>query len=218
MFFPLCMMIMAGAAPSLQALSASFLCGIDEAGRGCLAGPVCAAAAILTDEFDASILNDSKKLTPKKREAAAKAIYRGASAWGIGWASNEEIDRVNILNATLLAMARAFEAAAAMLAERMALSLPQARVFINVIVDGIHAPNLECASISTKIRADASVHEVMAASILAKTARDELMRGYAKIYPGYGYEKHKGYPTREHTAAIARLGPSPIQRMTFRHG
>ena len=196
----------------------SFVCGIDEAGRGCLAGPVYAAAAILTDEFDVSILNDSKKLTPKKREAAAEAIRLDALAWGIGQATSEEIDRVNILNATLLAMARAFEAAAAMLAERMALSLPQARVFINVIVDGIHAPSLECASISTKIKADSSIHEVMAASILAKTARDALMCDYAKTYPGYGYEKHKGYPTREHKAAIARLGPSPIQRMTFRHG
>ena len=194
-------------------MSASFLCGIDEAGRGCLAGPVCAAAVILADGFDASLLNDSKKLIPKKREAAAEAICRDAAAWGIGWASNEEIDSENILNATLLAMARAFEAARAMLVERTGIAAP----LVDVIVDGIHAPSLECASISTKIKADGSVHEVMAASILAKTARDELMRGYAKAYPGYGYEKHKGYPTREHKAAIARLGTSPIQRMTFKH-
>ena len=194
----------------------NFLCGIDEAGRGCLAGPVCAAAVILPQGFDSSILNDSKKLTPKKREAAAQVIRRDALAWGIGCATNEEIDRVNILNATLLAMARAFDAMAAMLSERLSLHLSPAQQLIDVVVDGISAPSLECASVATKIKADTSVREVMAASILAKTARDELMRRYAKAYPGYGYEKHKGYPTREHVAAIARLGFSPIQRRTFR--
>ena len=194
----------------------SFVCGIDEAGRGCLAGPVYAAAATLTDEFDVSILNDSKKLTSKKREAAAEAIRIDALAWGIGQATSEEIDRENILNATLLAMARAFEAAAAMLAERLQLPLPQARKLINAIVDGINAPSLECASVATKVKADGSVREVMAASILAKTSRDALMCRYAETYPGYGYEKHKGYGTSEHLAAIARLGPSAIQRLTFR--
>ena len=198
-------------------MSGSFLCGIDEAGRGCLAGPVCAAAVILPPEFDASLLNDSKKLTPKKRAAAAEVIYRDATAWGIGWASNEEIDRVNILNATLLAMSRAYEAAAAMLCEQLALPLSQTLLQIDVVVDGINAPSLECASVATKVKADSSVREVMAASILAKTARDALMCSYAKIYPGYGYEKHKGYGTKAHKAAIARLGPSAIQRMTFKY-
>ena len=195
----------------------AFLCGIDEAGRGCLAGPVCAAAVVLPQKFDFSILNDSKKLTPKRRSAAAEVIYRDAAAWGIGWASNAEIDDVNILNATLLAMARAYESAAEMLGERLGLAPPQAFLLLDVAVDGLFAPDLECASCRAQVKADGSIHEVMAASILAKTARDALMCRYSELYPGYGYEKHKGYGTREHIAALARLGPSPIQRRTFKY-
>ncbi len=200
-----------------MSLRGNFLCGIDEAGRGCLAGPVCAAAVVLPGKFDFSLLNDSKKLSPKKRFAAAEVIYRDGITWGIGWATNAEIDSVNILNASLLAMRRAYESAAERLSLRIGIPLLEAQLRLDVAVDGLYVPNLECASCRAVVKADSSIREVMAASILAKTARDKLMCHYAELYPGYGYEKHKGYGTREHVAALARLGPSPIQRRTFRY-
>jgi len=185
-----------------------FLCGIDEAGRGPLAGPVCAAAVILPESFPSYLLDDSKKINPAIREKLKESICAGALAWGIGWSSAAEIDDINIHNATLLAMKRAFE---------IILKLNAASIFpeqIHAVVDGRFVPDIP-ASCEALIKADTKVPGVMAASILAKTARDRLMELYGLFYSQYGYEKHKGYPTKAHREAIARWGPSPIQRMSF---
>lgn len=189
-------------------------CGIDEAGRGPLAGPVCASAVALDDDFPVSILNDSKKLSEAAREKAAAVIYEKAAAWGLGWASHTEIDAINILQASLLAMRRAFDAMLA--APRWQGSAARfAAETSGVIIDGTHTPELSVPCVA-RIRADASVPTVMAASILAKTARDAEMRRLAALYPAYHYDKHKGYPTKEHRELVALHGPSPIQRMSFR--
>jgi ribonuclease HII len=189
------------------------ICGIDEAGRGPLAGPVCAAAVVLPPEFPVSMLNDSKKLSAQKRETARRIIVERAVAWGIGWASHEEIDAINILQASLLAMTRAFEAM--LLARKDSSPLIAIADIEEVIVDGNVTPDISvpCRAL---VKADTLVPEVMAASILAKTARDAEMLRYAMLYPQYGYEKHKGYPTKEHYAKIAAFGPSPIQRISFK--
>jgi ribonuclease HII len=189
------------------------ICGIDEAGRGPLAGPVYAAAVIFGDDVPAELiahLNDSKKLSPKKRAEAEKAI-REHAMFGIGWASHEEIDAINILNASLLAMRRAFEAIP-----------PDQRVLATeVIVDGLYTPKLDApllaagSIVRALVKADALVPQVMAASILAKEERDRRMAAYALEFPQYGYERHKGYPTKLHCELIARYGASPIQRKTF---
>jgi ribonuclease HII len=183
-------------------------CGIDEAGRGPLAGPVCAAAVILSDGFNTKILDDSKKLSASQRENAESIIKSMAFAWGIGWASHEEIDRINILQASLLAMKRAF---LEMLARRQ---IP-AEAGISVIVDGLYVPDIQFPC-TAMVKADAKIPEVQAASILAKTERDRYMEKMAALYPQYGYEKHKGYPTEAHRQAILKYGPSPIQRLTFK--
>ncbi|MCL1993445.1 MAG: ribonuclease HII [Spirochaetes bacterium] len=192
------------------------LCGIDEAGRGPLAGPVCAAAVILGDDFLrknglALALDDSKKLSEKKRQQLNRVIQIEALAWGIGWVSHKEIDRINILQASLLAMKRAYEN---LLKKAAKKNTPLAQN-ISVIVDGLHAPAIPppCTAL---VKADATVQEVMAASILAKCARDDFMEKAALFYPDYGYDKHKGYPTKTHRETLARLGPSPIQRLSFR--
>jgi ribonuclease HII len=179
------------------------VCGLDEAGRGPLAGPVCAAAVVLPSIFPFELLNDSKKLSEKRREIAMRSIYDGATAWGVGWASNDEIDRINILRASLLAMERAFACLGIVPDE--------------AVVDGLYVPDIgiPCRAV---VKADATVFAVMAASILAKTARDRMMERYSWLYPEYGYEKHKGYPTRRHLERIALYGPSPIQRLSFRVG
>jgi ribonuclease HII len=201
------------------------ICGIDEAGRGPLAGPVCAAAVVLPADFPRDILDDSKKLNERRRDEAAALIYARASAWGIGWATHTEIDKVNILQASLLAMMRAFHAMMEEADEAFLQEMLKAPRF-EVIVDGNRNPGIPCPkrdafsydgdfSCRALVKADAQVPEVMAASILAKTTRDALMCDFASMYPSYGYEKHKGYPTKEHIAALKRLGPSPIQRLTF---
>ncbi len=179
-----------------------WLCGLDEAGRGPLAGPVCAAAVVLPDSFPVDILDDSKKLSASRRAYAMGVIYAQAAAWGIGWASAAEIDRVNILQASLLAMERAFAALSG------GLSVDEA------VADGLYAPRVPvpCRAV---VRADSSFPAVMAASILAKTARDRMMERYSWLYPEYGYERHKGYPTKLHFERIAAYGPSPIQRHSF---
>ncbi|HSV56081.1 MAG TPA: ribonuclease HII [Magnetospirillaceae bacterium] len=177
------------------------VCGIDEAGRGPLAGPVCAAAVILPPDFPTGILADSKALTADRRRRAAELILERAWAWGLGWASPAEIDRADILTTTLKAMARAY-AALGMEADL-------------VLVDGNRVPRLG-APCRAVIGGDRRIPAVMAASILAKTARDRIMERYDWLYPGYGYADHKGYPTLSHRAACLRLGPSPIQRTTFR--
>jgi ribonuclease HII len=175
--------------------------GVDEAGRGPIAGPVCAAAVILPWEFPREILDDSKALTRQQRDAAAVTIRAEAISWGIGWATHEEIDRLNILQATLLAMTRAIEA----------MSIKPDRI----LVDGQFCP--ACGVPATAVvHGDSIVAEIMAASILAKTARDAWMEEYALQEPAYLFEKHKGYPTAEHRRIVLRIGPSRIQRRSFR--
>ena len=210
------------------------ICGLDEAGRGPLAGPVCAAAVVLPPGNRlAGLLADSKKLTPRRREEARHVIIAEALAWGVGWATHDEIDRLDILRASLLAMRRAFDiivpsgeaapSGAEGWPENLETETPFGRAFasaslaagLEAIADGNRAPELPvpCAAV---VRADATVPAVMAASILAKTARDALMGHYARLYPEYGYDRHKGYPTAEHRRIVAELGFSPIQRRSFR--
>jgi ribonuclease HII len=189
--------------------------GFDEAGRGPLAGPVAAAAAILPEAFPLELLDDSKKLNEKKRNTAAALITEKA-AWGIGWAEAGEIDRINILRASLLAMKRAWEALVAAFPEyaRAGHTGGAADTQLVAIADGLYCPDIPipCRAV---VKADAKVPEVMAASILAKTARDRMMLRYSRFYPEYGYDRHKGYPTAEHRKAILCHGPSPIQRLSF---
>jgi ribonuclease HII len=176
-------------------------CGIDEAGRGPLAGPVTAAAVILPEDFPVGILRDSKALSPARRRKAETVIKEKAVAWGIGWASHEEIDAINIHRATLLAMTRAVEA----------MTVRPDRL----LVDGLFCP--ACGIPGTAIvKGDATVPEIMAASILAKTARDAWMEAYALKEPAYLFDKHKGYPTAEHRRLVLQLGPSAIHRKSFR--
>jgi len=207
------------------------LCGIDEAGRGPLAGPVCAAAVVLPADFPVNLLNDSKKLKARQREEVRDIIIEKAVAWGVAWATHIEIDSINILRASLLAMRRAFEYLVSPIPENEAgqwpselereipfgLPLPPPVDLrgLEAVIDGKHAPEIPilCRPL---VKADATVHEVMAASILAKTARDQIMVHYSKLYPQYGYEGHKGYPTVGHRKLVLELGPSPIQRKSFR--
>ncbi len=175
--------------------------GVDEAGRGPLAGPVVAAAVIFPPGYLHPGIRDSKKLSPAQRERLFPVIDREASACAIAFATHEEIDGINILRASLLAMRRAVEA------------LPSPPDFL--FVDGNQ--RIPCGiSQETLIRGDGRCLSIAAASILAKVARDRMMGEFDRLYPGYGFSVHKGYPTRDHLAAIRRLGPSPIHRRTFR--
>ncbi len=178
----------------------SLLCGVDEAGRGPLAGSVYAAAVILDPERPVGGLNDSKLLAEDVREALAVEIREKALCWAIASASVEEIDRINILRASLFAMRRAIRALHCRPRE--------------VCVDGIHKPpiSIRCRPV---VKADQSVPEVSAASILAKTARDEEMREMDGRFPGYGFAQHKGYSTPEHMLALKVLGPCMIHRRSF---
>ncbi len=176
------------------------VCGVDEAGRGPLAGPVCAAAVILPKGLILEGVNDSKKLTEKKREALFDVVKENAISYSIAFASVEEIEELNILNATMLAMQRAVEG----------LGVPADFAYI----DGNRLPDLSIPA-EYIIKGDARSMSVAAASILAKVSRDRLMLNFAEIYPGYGFEKHKGYGTKVHTDAIKELGPCPIHRMSF---
>lgn len=176
------------------------ICGIDEAGRGPLAGPVCAAAVILPEGLEIPGLNDSKKLTDKKRRELFPIIEAQALAYGIGWASQEEIDDINILQATFLAMSRAVE----QLNIRPDLAL----------VDGNRAPTLDLP-VETVVKGDSLSASIAAASVLAKVSRDDVMLRMAEEYPGYGFEVHKGYGTKAHYEALRTFGPSPIHRRTF---
>ncbi len=191
------------------------VCGIDEAGRGPLAGPVYAACVVLGDDFPEDVLNqlnDSKKLTPKKREKLAPLIKEHALAWGIGYADHTEIDRINILQATLRSMERAFVAMKKMFDEKVVKK--DDSVELEAVIDGISAPDIGIP-LRCEPKADGNYPCVMAASILAKTERDTVMVHYDSLYPGYGYASHKGYGTAKHYEAIHRLGPSPIQRQSF---
>ncbi len=189
---------------SLQSADLSLprpVAGVDEAGRGPLAGPVVAAAVVVPDGWSLPGLNDSKKLTPARREALVEAIQSTSLAWAIGEASEEEIDRVNILQATFLAMRRALEG--------LALA-PQAVVVDgNRIIPGWAGPQMAV------VEGDGKIASIAAASILAKTHRDAGMRELDQKWPGYGFAIHMGYPTPSHLQALDRLGPCPIHRRTF---
>lgn len=176
------------------------LCGIDEVGRGCLAGPVLAAAVVLPEAFDPTGIGDSKKLTAKQRERAYERIVAEALSWGIGQCDAEEIDRINILRATHEAMRRALAA----------LSVSPDRVF----VDGLPVPNLhpDCLNL---IGGDSRCVSIGAASILAKVTRDRLLIEYDTRWPEYGFAGHKGYGAATHLAALDKHGPCPIHRRTF---
>lgn len=195
--------------PSIEELVGPRICGIDEAGRGPLAGPVYAAAVILPSSFPLDGLDDSKALSPSRRESAFSLITRSALAWAIDWASPHEIDELNILGATFLAMKRAH---AALLDElgRRDLEAPR-----ETLVDGNRLPPLEGRARSV-VGGDALVPAIMAASILAKVARDLQMERFDWLYPEYGYARHKGYPTKAHRQILLERGPSPIQRGSFR--
>lgn len=176
--------------------------GTDEAGRGCLAGPVYAAAVILPEDFHHPLLNDSKQLTEARRDKLRPVIETEAIAWAVGIVTAEEIDRINILNASILAMHRALDG----LAVR-----PGA-----VIVDGNRFKPYGDLPWQTFVKGDGRFGNIAAASILAKTHRDEAMTSLAKQYPQYHWDVNKGYPTREHRAAITQHGPSPLHRLSFR--
>lgn len=176
--------------------------GTDEAGRGCLAGPVYAAAVILPDDFHHPLLNDSKQLTESRRDKLRPIIEAEAIAWAVGIVTAEEIDRINILNASILAMHRALDGLA---------TRPGA-----VIVDGNRFKPYGDLPWSTFVKGDGLYGNIAAASILAKTHRDEAMRELAAQYPQYGWDVNKGYPTHDHRAAIAEHGPSPLHRLSFR--
>ena len=176
------------------------VCGVDEAGRGCLCGPVCAAAVILPEGWNHPLLNDSKKLTPKKREQLFDEITAHALAYAVAWGSVEEIDEINILNAAMLAMRRAIAA------------LPTEADF--ALVDGNIARDFPIPA-QTVIGGDGISPSIAAASILAKVSRDRLCDEMERDYPGYGIGKHKGYCTKAHREAILALGPAPIHRKTF---
>jgi ribonuclease HII len=184
----------------LEAAADMIVAGVDEAGRGPLAGPVVAAAVVLSVSYPIDGLADSKTLSALRREALAVQIRAHASAWALGMASVEEIDRLNILQATLLAMQRAVQGLA------MTPDL--------VLVDGNRAPRLSCP-VRTVVRGDALIKSISAASILAKVARDDILQHLDGEYPGYGFAIHKGYPTAAHQRALETLGPSPVHRRSF---
>ena len=176
------------------------ICGVDEAGRGPLAGPVCAAAVILPPHIDIPGLNDSKKLTDKKRRELYPVIMEQAIAYGIGLASHEEIDQINILQATYLAMERAIS----QLSVKPELAL----------IDGNRAKDFGLP-VQTVIKGDSLSASIAAASILAKVTRDDLMLVAAGDYPLYSFDVHKGYGTKAHYEALTAFGPSPIHRLSF---
>ena len=176
------------------------VCGVDEAGRGPLAGPVCAAAVILPPNADIHGLNDSKKLSDKRRRELYPVIMEKAVAYGIGFADHKEIDEINILQATFLAMQRAL----AQLSVKPELAL----------IDGNREKDFGIP-VKTVIHGDSLSASIAAASILAKVTRDDLMLKMAEEYPQYGFEIHKGYGTKAHYQALAEHGPCPIHRMSF---
>jgi len=175
------------------------IAGIDEAGRGPLAGPVVAAAVILPRGLSLPGLNDSKKVSPAARVRLEKEIRSKALAWGIGEASHAEIDDINILNATRLAMTRAIDN----------LGVKPDYLLVDAVRLDIGIPG------EAIIKGDANVACIAAASILAKTYRDDAMRAWDPVYPEYGFAGHKGYPTAAHRAAVIKYGPCPIHRLTF---
>ncbi len=185
---------------ALFAQGIELICGIDEAGRGPLAGPVCAAAVILPPHLEIPGLDDSKKLSDKRRRELMPVIKENAIAWGIGFASHEEIDQINILQATFLAMERA-------------LNNMEVKPHF-ALIDGNREKDFGLP-VKTVVKGDSLSANIAAASVLAKVTRDDLMEAMAGEYPGYGFEIHKGYGTKAHYTALTELGPCPIHRMTF---
>ena len=178
----------------------TYICGVDEAGRGPLAGPVCAAAVILPRDLEIPGLTDSKKLTDKKRRELFPIIKEQAIAYGIGFASEQEIDEINILQATFLAMQRAID----QLEGKADLAL----------IDGNRQRDFGLPAV-TVVKGDSLSASIAAASVLAKVTRDDLMLEMAEIYPEYGFEIHKGYGTKAHYEALRKHGASPIHRQSF---
>ena len=187
----------------IKAEGYEFICGVDEAGRGPLAGPVCAAAVILREDTEIEGLNDSKKLTERKREALFDVIKEKAVAYSVAFASVEEIEELNILGVTFLAMQRAVE------------GLPQKADF--AIIDGNRLPKLQIAA-KPVIKGDMHSMSVAAASVLAKVSRDRLLLEYDKEYPEYKFSAHKGYGTKAHYEAIKEHGITSIHRKSFLKG
>lgn len=185
---------------SFFAEGVQLICGVDEAGRGPLAGPVCAAAVILPPHIEIPGLNDSKKLSDKRRRELMPVIKEKALAWGVGFASHQEIDDINILQATFLAMERAI----AKLNVKPDLAL----------IDGNREKDFGIP-VKTVVKGDSRSASIAAASVIAKVTRDDLMLKEAEKYPAYGFEIHKGYGTKAHYEALRLYGPSPIHRMTF---
>jgi len=179
---------------------AKLIAGIDEVGRGCLAGPVFAAAVILDRSRPITGLADSKTLNPNQRQRLYKIIIENAGAWAIGRAEASEIDNINILQASLLAMSRAFS--------MLAIKPDWVRV------DGIHFPKIDCLG-ETVIQGDTKYSEISAASILAKVARDHEMATLDKLYKGYSFSKHKGYPTKLHLQQLKHFGILQLHRKSF---
>ena len=177
------------------------ICGIDEAGRGPLAGPVFAAAVILPVGLEIEGLNDSKKLSEKKRESLFDVIISNASAYSVAYADHAEIDEINILNATFLAMTRAVNG----------LKIPADFA----LVDGNRVPKGLSVPCETIVKGDGISGSIAAASILAKVSRDRVMKKADEIYPEYMFAKHKGYPTALHRELVNKYGPCPIHRLTF---
>lgn len=184
----------------LYAQGYSLLCGVDEAGRGPLAGPVCAAAVILPAGLEIPGLNDSKKLSEKQREALFEPIKAAAKAYGIAFATVEEIENLNILNATFLAMNRA-----------ISQLFPQPEL---ALIDGNRNTGITVPS-RCVVKGDSRCADIAAASVLAKVSRDRYMLEMAEKYPEYGFERHKGYGTKLHYEAIRQYGPCPIHRLSF---
>ena len=190
---------------SLNFSHSNLMAGVDEAGRGPLAGPVVAAAVILNPQDPIAGLADSKKLSEARRENLFPQVKARSLAWAVAWSDADEIDSLNILHATMLAMRRSLLGLAVM---------PD-----HVQVDGNRCPSLAGTGLSCTIEAivggDALVPEISAASILAKVTRDRMMKGLDVVYPGYGFAGHKGYPTAAHRKCLEQIGPSPIHRRTF---
>lgn len=180
--------------------STVLVAGVDEAGRGPLAGPVVAAAVILPSAYALEGLSDSKRVSVRDRRRLESQIQACALAWAVGRAEADEIDRINILRASLLAMQRAVEALEIQPTE--------------ILVDGQYCPAVAMPA-QAIVKGDGSVPAISAASILAKEARDREMVAYAKLYPNYGFDQHKGYPTRTHLAALAEHGVCPIHRRSY---
>ena len=179
-----------------------YICAVDEVGRGPLAGPVCAGAVILPKDCEILYINDSKKLSEKKRERLSKEIREKALCFGLGWVYPERIDQINILNATYEAM-------------RDAINSLERKPDI-ILCDALTIPGVSGRQVPI-IKGDQKSVSIAAASIIAKVARDHLMEEYDKKYPGYGFAAHKGYGTMRHREAIKSLGPCPIHRLSFLH-